>query len=133
MDLAEMLAAIDNGSLLPPVMFADIDLDGVLDARDGDPEFEQVLSELSMTIEARWTEVLPPECVRHDVDAICEHAFLAVSRATGQHEVASYVSDDFELMALGAALHFSHPTLDRLWTAYRANQIPSPEAPPSGV
>ena len=43
-----------------------------------------------------------------------------------EHEIASYVSDDLDLIARGEALGLSHPLLAWLWESYEKGQFPVP-------
>ncbi len=43
-----------------------------------------------------------------------------------QHEIASYVSDDFDLIVRGSVLGVNDDFLNRLWDAYNRNEIPTP-------
>jgi hypothetical protein len=61
---------------------------------------------------------------------IRRESFLAVSRATTQHEIASYVSDDFDLIVKAAILGLDDPFLSTMWDAYARNEIPAPAVGP---
>ena len=60
------------------------------------------------------------------MEAIREEAFLIVSNATGQHEIASYVSDDFDLLCRCHVLGIKHPIIEHLWLAYQSGTFPLP-------
>ena len=64
--------------------------------------------------------------VRQLAEDIRRESFLAVSRVTSQHELASYVSDDFGLIAHAVATGYDDPWLNGLWMAYKANGLPKP-------
>jgi hypothetical protein len=60
------------------------------------------------------------------VEDIRRESFLAVSRATGQHEIASYVSDDFDLIVRASLIGMTEPLLDRMWEVYERGEFPVP-------
>jgi len=60
------------------------------------------------------------------VTDVRRESFLAVSRATSQHEIAGYVSDDFDILARGQLLGIEDAFLEFLWDAYHRNEIPGP-------
>lgn len=61
---------------------------------------------------------------------IRRESFLSVSRATTQHDIASYVSDDFDLIVKAAILGFDDPFLSAMWDAYARNEISAPAVDP---
>lgn len=52
---------------------------------------------------------------------------MVVSGATAQHEIASYVSDDFELIAKAAATNTVRSFIQSLWSAYTRQTVPGPD------
>lgn len=115
-----------DGSLLSPDIIRILDHDAILDARDGDAKFETEWLQCYNNLEAIW----PIANVTKEIVVLCEEirreSFLAVSRATIQHEIASYVSDDFDIIIRGAILGLEKDFLNRLWSAYDRNEIPTP-------
>ncbi len=122
----ELLRRIMDGSLLPPDVIRELDHDSILDARDGDAKFEAEWIRCHKEIEAKW----PTANVAQETAALSEdirrESFLTVSRATTQHEIASYVSDDFDLIIRGSILGLDDDFLNRLWDAYDRSEIPTP-------
>jgi hypothetical protein len=124
--LNSILQRIADGSLLPVAYFAELDRDSALDARDRDSEFDASWVRLFEEVEHRWVSATVAEDLRALAEDIRRESFLAVSRATEQHEIASYVSDDFDLIVRGRLAGLSDPLLDQLWHAYDQGRFPSP-------
>ena len=78
-------------------------------------------------IEDRWRSAEVKQDLAALIDDVRRESFLSVSRATAQHEIASYVSDDFDLIVRGAVLGINDDFLNRLWDAYNRNEIPTPK------
>ena len=118
--------AIGERRLLSEEVLAAYDWDGLLDARDSHGDFEAQWLRVSADID----ELMCTRKVEKEVQQLAEdirrESFLAVSRVTSQHELASYVSDDFELIARAAATGYDDPWLNGLWMAYKANGLPKP-------
>jgi hypothetical protein len=121
-----MLLRIADGSLLPDEYYSELDRDSALDARDADQSFVTAWAATHERVEEAWA-TSPIATRQQDLAERVRHAaFLAVSRATSQHEIASYVSDDLDLIARGMALGLSDPLLERLWESYERGQFPMP-------
>ncbi|MCA9032967.1 MAG: hypothetical protein KDA66_19265, partial [Planctomycetaceae bacterium] len=58
------------------------------------------------------------------VDAIREASFMTMNDATGHHEIASCVSDDFDLISRGSILLLNDDFLKSLWVTYTHHRIP---------
>jgi hypothetical protein len=121
----EILRRIMDGSLLSPDVIRALDHDAILDARDCDAKFEAEWMRCHNEIEAEW----PTANVAKETAALSEdirrESFLTVSRATTQHEIASYVSDDFDIIMRGSILGLDDDFLNSLWDAYDRNEIPT--------
>jgi hypothetical protein len=124
--LNSILTGIAAGSLLPSAYFAALDCDAALDARDQDADFDGAWSRLSKEVDRRWDESIVPEDHRRLAEDIRRESFLTVSRATTQHDIASYVSDDFDLIVRSRLVNLNDPFLERLWTMYEHGQFPHP-------
>jgi hypothetical protein len=122
----EIIKLIQTGSLLPHSLFSCLDCDAILDARDSDPEFEQTWLATRESLRNRFESLSPSPQVRADVENLRRESFLAVSNSTHQHELSSYVSDDFELIAWASAVGDTPPFITWLWKSYEAGKIPSP-------
>jgi hypothetical protein len=121
-----VLSRIKDGTLLPAAHYGELDYDAALDARDRDSEFDSEWVRLSDEIERRWGVATIHAEAEALVEDIRRESFLAVSRATQQHEIASYVSDDFELIVKGRLLGMEESFLRQLWTVYERGDFPRP-------
>ena len=75
-------------------------------------------------IERHWSDIEVDQEASNLLYEVRKESFLAVSRATAQHEIASYVSDDFDLIVRGSILGVRDPFLAGLWEAYCRHEIP---------
>ena len=123
MTLQMLLDDISAGTLLPAEMFSREDLDDILDQRDAS-RFEQSWLECSERIRVSWEAETPSAGDAELVAQLCKESFLVVSRATQQHEIASYVSDDFELIGKSITLGMDDPYATVLLDSYRRREIP---------
>jgi hypothetical protein len=122
-----LIEQIRAGTLLPASLFADFECDAVLDARDSDPAFEEEWSAARESLGAKWEANHPISADRAAVEDLRRESFAAVSTATGQHELSSYVSDDFELIGWTSAVADVPPIVAWLWESYAASTIPRPD------
>ncbi len=120
--VSQILSIIENGSLA--ASFANLDCNAALDARDHNRDFETSWCRLLEEVERRWQIIDLPQHLRNQVEAVRQRSFYAVSRVTGQHEIASYVSDDLELIARAHLLLLDSPLLKELWDAYHRGTFP---------
>jgi hypothetical protein len=111
--------------LLPPAYFASLDCNAVLDARDEDPSFEGEWLRLLTEIDRCWPAADLLEELRSLLEDIRRESFFSVSRSTGQHEIASYVSDDFDVLTRGRLLGIVAPLLAEMWTVYERGEFPT--------
>lgn len=123
---AEVLARISDGTLLSASVISELDHDAILDERDGDAEFEEQWTRCFKEVEAKWANADVASDLAELAENIRRESFLAVSRATAQHEIASYVSDDFDIIIRGKILDLEDEFLSGLWEAYSRNGIPKP-------
>jgi len=102
------------------------DWDDLLNARDGDEEFEAQW----LRVNAEVDSLLPTLSVDDELSLLAKdirrESFLAVSNATSQHELPSYVSDDFGLIAGAVMAGYDDPWLNGLWMAYKGQSLPRP-------
>jgi len=124
--LNSILRRIAEGSLLPDCYFAGLDCDAVLNSRNEDKDFDAKWIRLFKDIERRLAGATVADQVRALVEDIRRESFLVVSQATKQHEIASYVSDDFDLVVRGRLLGLTDPFLDHLWLTYENGKFPHP-------
>jgi hypothetical protein len=123
----EIIERIRAGTLLRASRFADLDCDAILDARESDPEFEQEWLAARENLSRKWKARRPGRAAKTSVEDLRRESFLAVSTATGQHELSSYVSDDFELIGWASAVGEVPPVVAWLWESYAAGTIPRPD------
>lgn len=121
-----ILARLREGSLLPLEIVAGLDHDAILDARDSDQDFDGRWIQCMKTVEEHWSNFAVTEEISKCVTDVRRESFLAVSRATSQHEIASYVSDDFDILVRGQLLGIEDAFLEFLWDAYDRDEIPGP-------
>jgi hypothetical protein len=128
--LQKLLDEMAAGALLPGLMFMREDLDAILDRRD-EEEFETPWFKCSERIQTTWEQASPDAAIRELMDEVRKQSFLSVSRATHQHEMASYVSDDFELISKSIALGLDDANAVELLSLYRREEIPGCEQHPA--
>jgi hypothetical protein len=126
MTLRKLLDQITAGTLIPADMFVRNDLDDILDRR-GETDFEEPWLACFERIRAAWESSAAASSAQKPMDEVRKESFLVVSKATHQHEMASYVSDDFELISKSIALGMNDPYADQLLAAYRRGEIPGVE------
>lgn len=124
--LTTVLARIADGTLLPTAYYSALDCNAALDARDQDGEFDQNWVHAFNEVTRVWKDTEVEAELRALAEDIRREAFLAVSRATNQHEIASYVSDDLDLIVRGRILGLKDRFLDGLWSDYERSEFPAP-------
>ena len=122
----EIVRRITDGTLLSPELIAALDHDSILDERDGDAAFEAQWMQCYNEIEAKWSIANVDKETVALAEDIRRESFLSVSRVTNQHEIASYVSEDFDIIIRGCILELDNEFLNKLWDAYNQNEIPTP-------
>ena len=90
--------------------------DALLDQRDQDPKFEAEWTKVHRELSARRSDLTQAQLGA--VEFIRREAFFLASRMTHQHEIASYISDDFELFALASGLAQDNAFLENLFGSY---------------
>ncbi len=124
--LKSVLSRIADDSLLPAGYYARLDRDAALDARDGDEQFVAEWMRQFEEVKSLWAAADVAEESRALAESIRRESFLAVSRATEQHEIASYVSDDFDMIVRGRLVGVQSEVLDKLWGVYERGEFPVP-------
>ncbi|HKO41945.1 MAG TPA: hypothetical protein VJU84_01540 [Pyrinomonadaceae bacterium] len=117
---------IAEQQVLPKQLLSAYDWDDLLNARDGDEVFEAHWLRAHAEIDSRVSNVKVEDELHQVAEDIRRESFLAVSRATGQHELASYVSDDFGLITGAVIADYEDPWLNGLWMAYKNRGVPIP-------
>lgn len=124
--LIKIAGDVASGKLLPVGYFQQLDCDACLDARDKDESFEAEWTRIDQAIEKHWAAAEVDDQLFQLAEVIRRESFLAVSRATKQHEIASYVSDDFALIVRAKLLGMKESLLAKLWAAYESGKFPYP-------
>jgi len=91
---AQLLSEIENGQIPLAAIFLAANCDLLLDKRDSDDSLDATYRAIWNLNEKRKTTLN-----RDPTEDIRKQSFLVVSNVTEQHEIASYVSDDFALIA----------------------------------
>src|SRR5262249_18397892 len=112
-----LLMQIRDGTFVRAAYFSQLDCDKALDARDGDPEFEACWLSAFEELENRWPSGDVSDSERAIALEIQHEGFLQVSRSTAQHEIASYVADDLDLLVRAKLIGLQSEFLDELWAA----------------
>jgi hypothetical protein len=124
--LNKIAADIASGKLVPAKYFQELDCDACLDARDKDEHFDAEWARINQAIEENWDETKVDGELFQIAEDIRRESFLAVSRATKQHEIASYVSDDFDLIVRAKFLGVKEKLLIQMWAVYERGAFPYP-------
>ena len=107
--LPELLSALKDGLVLTPEIFGMLDCDEILSSRDDDPDFDKNWNEAYNALDKKFSEQdISPE-VDQMIEEIRENSFSVASAGTEEHELASSISDDFELFARSIVLEYSIP------------------------
>lgn len=124
--LNSVLSRIADGTLLPATYYRGLDCDAVLDARSRVTPFDTQWVRQSEEIEERWAMATVSAKVIALAEDIRRESFLAVSETTRQHEIASYVSDDLDVIVRGRLVGMESRFLDQLWSVYERGEFPYP-------
>lgn len=98
-------------------------LNSLLDIRDRD-EFDDDWVKTAEEIQAHWEIFENAENLEFTIRDIREQAFQKSFAACGGHEVAGYISDDFEIIAKAAILSLDGSLITQLREAYDQGVIP---------
>ncbi len=123
--LRSALSRIETGALLGPAFFARSDADRLLDERDGDASFAAAWREAHDATAAAWATADVPAATASLAERIRKAAFLRSSLASHQHDIASDISDDFELIVRDRILGLDDAFVARLLASYEANRFPT--------
>lgn len=124
MQIENVLELIKSGQLVSS--FNELnDWDAILDERDKNPDFESAWRKCFDEIERAWEKAAVSSEVSLMIETIRCEVFLDVSRATNQHEIASYVSDDFDIIARSSVLKWNDSFIEHLWNTYQSGEIPT--------
>jgi hypothetical protein len=124
--LDSILAGIQSHAFVRPDYYSSLDCDDAVDQRDSHELFDSDWLEAYDATKTGWSNV--PSDIRAQVDEIRKQSFLVVSAATQQHEIAGYVSDDFDLICRCKILGIEHPIVQYLRHSYQGGTFPLPAA-----
>jgi hypothetical protein len=117
---------IGERQVLSEHILSTCDWDELLDARDRDEVFEAQWLRVNAEINNLMQTLLVEEELHQLVEDIRRESFLSISRATSQHELACYVSEDFGLIAGAVMADYDDPWLNGLWMAYKGEGLAKP-------
>lgn len=115
--LSKLLRKIISGNMFKPEMFDNLDENFVLDSRD-DFVFENDWLRVSNDLEEQEINSEYNDLIHE----IAKQSFITVYNITGSDELASYISDDFELISKAIILGYNDAWMNSLILSY-ANQI----------
>ena len=95
MNTEDLRIAIDSTRLVNESLFAGVDMDAVLDARDA-PEFSGPWESACATVQAKTSGVAAATLA--ELRDIQDATFIRVFGLTGSDDMAAYVSEDLELI-----------------------------------
>jgi len=127
--LQRLLDDISQDIILPPVLLQTLDLDHALDLRDHDEDFDRMWRDSFDIVDKQWALKSPDADTDKLIEDVTREAFMKVSLLTHQHEIASYVSDDFELISRAFVLGIESPFVAALLDAYTRGGFPVPPLP----
>ena len=113
--------ALANNVLITAELFAQHDLDSLLDLRDQAPFDSQWLASFH-AIDTQWQTA---DIDATALDALRQQVFISASRLTQQHEIASYICDDFELIGKMLLLEVAEPFIEYLLQQYLQQRFPT--------
>jgi hypothetical protein len=117
---------IEERQLLSEQILFAYNWDDLLDARESDEDFEEQWLRANAEVKKLLAELNLGNEVQQIVEDIRRESFLAASKLTSQHEIASYISDDFGLIAEAILAEYDDAWLNGLWLAYKQHYLPIP-------
>ena len=121
-----LVSAIEDERMLAEAAFSTIDADALLDDRDSNELFEAQWLRVHRKLEELWKAEPIDDDQVDAVDELREVAFSAAGEASGHHELAAYVSDDFDLIGKALVLGFDDPWLNGLFLVYKNGGVGGP-------
>lgn len=119
--IRKLIGLVEKQKIVNADLFEALDLDSVLDERDSDP-FDREWVRCNDAVQSLLEEQgdMPV-----DVSDLAQQSFLAASDVTDQHDIASYVSDDFRLIAEALSAGYEDQWLSSLLREYGRSQFPT--------
>ena len=100
--------------------------DNLLDARENNEYFEEQWLRANAEVKKLLAKLNVGDELQQIAEGIRRESFLAASKLTDQHEIASYISDDFGLIAEAVIAGYDDVWLNVLWLSYKRNCLPIP-------
>jgi len=97
--------------------------DSLLEARDSD-EFATPWADAYDVVSKLYKESDINQDIRDRVNIVREHIFKQVYNKTKVSDLASYISDDFELILMCLVTKTQNSWVNALWTSYQDKNIP---------
>lgn len=117
--LDEMKEKIKNNQIINMTFFKDCDVDELLDMRDDD-EFDLEWMRIYNVLD----EINIKDSEKQIIDSIRENSFLRVYDLTKSSDVASCVSDDFEIICKACICNYNDKWLNSLIMSYAKKKFP---------
>lgn len=114
-----LLKKINEGKIISEEMFNKMDIDQLLDLRD-EPEFDSHWMRVFNQIEGYSFS----DADNHTIAEIKKESYLKAYEASQSSEVASCVSDDFELIARAYVISINDCWLNSVILSYEDNKFP---------
>jgi hypothetical protein len=121
--VAIILKMLESGQLITPPVFDDLDLNDALDARD-DPIFDKEWMRVYDQVKPVFESSVDDADLIARIDKVRELSFIRTDRIVRIHDIAGYVSGDFELFCWALLVGFEDPWLNALWNSYRVGRFP---------
>ena len=100
------------------------DFDDLLDARDAS-EFASPWTTAYNAASKLYTESNSLQSEKVRIDKVREHIYKRVYNRTEVSDLASYISDDFDLILKSLLTSIENDWVNSLWLSYKGGDIPS--------
>lgn len=107
-----------------PATLTQTDYDNLLNARDASA-FATPWTDAYNAISSDYNKVALDQREKARIDKIREYVYKRVYQRTEVSDLASYVSDDFDLILKCLLLDAEHDWVNALWLSYKEGAIPS--------
>jgi hypothetical protein len=124
--LQDLKSHLEGNTIFNKNIFADIDYNAVLDERDK-PPFDTEWVRVDKVVNSTKKDNRLSDDQWQLIDEIRYIAFMKTGEFAGQHEICSYISDDFGLIATALALGYEDDWLNALWASFKGGKIPCGE------
>ena len=104
--------------------FDAVDYNALLDARDAD-EFSIPWADAWDLATKAFDASTTNQKIKERLDSVREHIFKRIYNLTQNSDLASYISDDFDLIIKCLATNTQNAWVNALWLTYKEGGIPS--------